>query len=451
MQKVATWPQIAKERLRQSIFMFVNRGSGGQRGESLMTVKQPLTVDLGHGRIANLLVFDMLEGPSGEKPGFMKLKEETHMGCVRIVVAGGDGTILWAIEECEKHSIDTRHQVLLAVMPLGTGNDFSRFAGWGGAAPNMQRLLRNDYQGLRELVRDYVIAKPLNHDVWRVDMTVDDERGTIMKTGKERRKERIPEKAISKLMHSYFSAGNDARAGMSQEKARTSSRWGNQLNYAFQICLKGMPFRAKEYVRDFTRSMHHGKDDSGTVIFREVPEGEEEPEDSKDSPKLVGNPQVIIVLNIPNCYGGFCEFWKRAGSLGVSSALDPELMQKHLDPSDGKLEVLTYGSILFDPALAVTTSRLPAQKLGAKRVFTGAPLFMRMAEDDDCDVHVHVQIDGEFFKLKNPTSMAFELHRKIRVLHSHGNYEATAAESDDAEEGSSAEDGSSDDDELFGR
>merc|ERR1719343_1880511 len=67
-------------------------------------------------------------------------------------------------------------------------------------------------------------------------MTVDPDRGSILKTSADRRKEPIEAKSLEKLMHSYFSAGNDARAGMSQEKARTSTRWGNMLNYGFQIC-----------------------------------------------------------------------------------------------------------------------------------------------------------------------------------------------------------------------
>eukprot|EP00932_Pfiesteria_piscicida_P018883 SRR837773.5725.p2 GENE.SRR837773.5725~~SRR837773.5725.p2 ORF type:complete len:268 (-),score=108.63 SRR837773.5725:10-714(-) len=224
---------------------------------------------------------------------------------------------------------------------------------------------------------------------------------------------------------------------MSQEKQRTHSRWGNLINYGFQICLKGLPFRDKEYVRDFARALHNGTGDAAPLIFRERSDGEEAAE---NEPKLVGNPQVLIVLNIPNCYGGFCRFWEAAGAAGVEPSADPELLKRDLDPADGKLEVLTYSSILVDPAVAVT--RLPVKNMSAKRVFSGAPLFMQYQDDEEYDVYVHVQIDGEFFKLQNPTSTTFEFHRKIRVLHSQGLFfaqpsaEASAGEDSQSEAGS---------------
>jgi len=402
------------------MFLFVNTKSGGQRGAKFMRVPTPFEVQVGEHVGVSLQIFDMLEGAPGQKPGFKLLKEATSRSVVRMIVAGGDGTILWAIEEAEKHGIDTRQQVLLAVVPLGTGNDFARFSGWGGHAPNMRAVTKGSCLGLVELVRAWAAAKPHAHDIWKVSVEVEDgSRGSIMQTGKERKKEAIPEKKLVKLMHSYFSAGNDARAGMGQEKARTSTRWGNMLNYGFQICLKGMPFREKEYVRDFASSLHHGADGSGGVVFSTE-------EDEEGVPRLVGNPQVLLVLNIPNCYGGFCRFWERAISMGVEPTCDMNLLKTDLDPADGKLEVLTYGSLLLEPVVSVSTGKNSLMnRFNAKRVFSGAPLHMKFVEDDEDDVDVHVQIDGEFFKLRNPTSVSFELHRKIRVLYGGVSFEPT--------------------------
>lgn len=423
-----TWPLIQGRAMKTDIFLFVNRSSGGQRGEALMEVPQPFEVALGDGKTASLKVFDMREGASGQKPGFAALKEASRCGVVRMVVAGGDGTILWAIEEAEKHFIDTRSQVLLAVVPLGTGNDFSRFSGWGGRAPNMRRLFRRNHEGLRRLVQEWATARPQQHDIWQVVLEVDETRGLILQTGKDRKKAELSEKRVTKLMHSYFSAGNDARAGMSQEKKRTSTRWGNMLNYGFQICLKGLPFREKEYVRDFVSSLHHGNEASAPVIFNNK-DAEHDSSEWCPAPQLVGNPEVLIILNIPNCYGGFCRFWDTAGSCGVKPAGDPQLLESKLDPSDGKLEVLTYGSLLLDPVMSAT----PLPGVGAKRVFSGAPLHLEFIEGLDT-VRVHIQIDGEFFKLINPTSATFVLHRKIRVLYGGRDYEpATEGEEWDEE------------------
>ena len=50
---------------------------------------------------------------------------------VRVVVGGGDGTVLWVVEEMLKAGIDF-NKCALGVIPFGTGNDFSRVLGWGG-------------------------------------------------------------------------------------------------------------------------------------------------------------------------------------------------------------------------------------------------------------------------------------------------------------------------------
>jgi len=452
LRAAQSWPQM-QVRHQVPIFMFVNRNSGGRCGESLLEVHQPFEVSLAPGRKAVLRIFDMLEGSPGEKPGFHMLKQETTRSTspIRMVVAGGDGTILWAIEEAEKHQINTRTQVMLAVIPLGTGNDFSRFAGWGGKAPNMTRLLRSRGQGLSQMVLKWAAAKPQEHDIWKVVMAVDPDRGSILKTSKDRKKQAIESKTLEKLMHSYFSAGNDARAGMSQEKARTSTRWGNMMNYGFQICLKGLPFRDKEYVRAFLRSVHHGTNASAPAICSTDDDDEfEDAIEAPCTPRLVGNPQVLVILNIPNCYGGLCRFWESAISSGLTPEPqgDADLLNAELDASDGKLEVLTYGSLWCEPVLTrVANSGVPANfAKHAKRVFSGAPLFMRLREDED-GVDVHVQIDGEFFKLKNPTSVTFVLHQKICVLHSGQGYSAESDAESDEDSGSNA---SSDEDGGWG-
>lgn len=44
---------------------------------------------------------------------------------VRLIIGGGDGTIIWAIEEMIKYKIDFM-KCPIGTIPLGTGNDFSR-------------------------------------------------------------------------------------------------------------------------------------------------------------------------------------------------------------------------------------------------------------------------------------------------------------------------------------
>ena len=48
---------------------------------------------------------------------------------MRILAAGGDGTVAWILKTIRDLALDPEPHV--AVMPLGTGNDLSLSFGWG--------------------------------------------------------------------------------------------------------------------------------------------------------------------------------------------------------------------------------------------------------------------------------------------------------------------------------
>ena len=65
---------------------------------------------------------------------------------VRVVVAGGDGSCAWVLGALADAGMAN---IPVAILPLGTGNDLSRVAGWGGgfltsgtSSVMRQRLLR---------------------------------------------------------------------------------------------------------------------------------------------------------------------------------------------------------------------------------------------------------------------------------------------------------------------
>lgn len=72
------------------------------------------------------------------------LKEDSELGFTLLkqmnsrkqdtvaVVCGGDGTIMWVLSYLDKYKIDPMYTPV-AIIPLGTGNDFSRNLGWGGS------------------------------------------------------------------------------------------------------------------------------------------------------------------------------------------------------------------------------------------------------------------------------------------------------------------------------
>lgn len=64
--------------------------------------------------------------------GFKKLRKLNEQGLKTVaVICGGDGTVVWVVNEFANEGIDPM-QTPLVVVPLGTGNDFSRNLNWGG-------------------------------------------------------------------------------------------------------------------------------------------------------------------------------------------------------------------------------------------------------------------------------------------------------------------------------
>ncbi|KAH0867145.1 hypothetical protein HID58_074167, partial [Brassica napus] len=119
--------------------VFINPKSGGRHGPVLKERLQQLMSDE--------QVFDLTEVKPHEfvRYGLACLEKVAAEGdecakeCrarLRIMVAGGDGTVGWVLG-ClgELNKDETSHIPPVGVIPLGTGNDLSRSFGWGGSFP----------------------------------------------------------------------------------------------------------------------------------------------------------------------------------------------------------------------------------------------------------------------------------------------------------------------------
>lgn len=78
-----------------------------------------------------LQVIDLLDEGLSKLMLFLKVEN------LKILVAGGDGTISTVIDYIKQHIPEWKDAMPgIAILPLGTGNDLSRSLGWGGNIEN---------------------------------------------------------------------------------------------------------------------------------------------------------------------------------------------------------------------------------------------------------------------------------------------------------------------------
>ncbi|KAF5198253.1 Diacylglycerol kinase [Thalictrum thalictroides] len=121
------------------IVVFVNSKSGGRLGNVLKGKLQHL--------ICEQQVFDLsvVKPPEFVQYGLACLENLAGLGddCakevrekLRVLVAGGDGTVGWVLGSLQELNWQGREPVPpIGIIPLGTGNDLSRSFGWGGSFP----------------------------------------------------------------------------------------------------------------------------------------------------------------------------------------------------------------------------------------------------------------------------------------------------------------------------
>jgi len=382
----------------EDIFLFVNPSSGGNKGQDFLQVPQPFVTDLEEGRTATLHIYSL---PGNPDEGFRKLKEiadRTKMP-VRCVVGGGDGTVMWADCVATKNGIDTSKQMIYGIIPLGTGNDFSRVAGWGGKNP--KNVLKNDCRLLRDMVKWWSRATVRPHDVWECHVEVDDEDGKIMKV-KGVGEEVVPEKEIKGPLINYFSIGQESKVGVEFDKHRTKSQSCNLFVYAWQGITQEMDCMNQQRVGDLISSMHAGTGPEDPFIF-----GSNEEEDG-EVPELVGNPESLMFLNVNSYAGGAGQFWQVDGTMGTDPAPAEKDVNVQSEPGDGRLEVVTLPSV----------ANIALDKVAheAKRIHSGGPYYLEFFGNDEGEQHVYCEIDGEFYHLVNPTCCHVRYLKKLQVL-----------------------------------
>ncbi|KAJ3695388.1 hypothetical protein LUZ60_000765 [Juncus effusus] len=233
------------------LVVFVNSKSGGRHGPEL---KERL-----HELMSEEQVFDLqtVQPPDFVNYGLACLEQMAAHGdtCakdtrekLRIVVAGGDGTVGWVLGSLRELYERKREPVPpTGIIPLGTGNDLSRTFGWGGSFPFAWR------SAVKRLLYKAVIAPICRLDSWSIEVVMPegeltDRPHALKSKDKEMDVEgELPEKVscYGAVFYNYFSIGMDAQVAHGFHHLRNEKPYlaqgpvSNKLIYAGYSCTQG--------------------------------------------------------------------------------------------------------------------------------------------------------------------------------------------------------------------
>ncbi|KAL0453605.1 UNVERIFIED_CONTAM: Diacylglycerol kinase [Sesamum latifolium] len=328
----AEWPMV----------VFINSKSGGRHGPELKARLQEL--------MGEEQVFDL----SAVKPhefvqyGLSCLEKFASLGdnCaketrekLRIVVAGGDGTVGWVLGCLGELNKQGRLPVPpTGIIPLGTGNDLSRSFGWGGSFPFNWR------SAIKRTLEKVACGTTAHLDSWQVliSMPAGEELETpySLKAIEETPLDQelavegdIPEKVdcYQGVFYNYFSIGMDAQVAYGFHHLRNEKPYlaqgpiSNKLIYSGYSCTQGWFFTPcssdpglrslRNILRIYIKKVNRSK-------WEQIP--------------VPSSVRSIVVLNLPS-YGSGRNPW---GNLKPDYLEKRGFVEAHAD--DGCLEVFGF-------------------------------------------------------------------------------------------------------------
>ena len=419
----------------------------------------------------SLVVFNILEKEDFTKgKGFIK-EYLTRYGKnkIKILIGGGDGTVLSIVEDLNEEKIDLERCIFGAV-PLGTGNDLSNAMGFGNRV-NLNKKISHFHR----VLYTYLMAEQCKIDVWELSLQMK-ENGLINEVKKDGEHTKYDEsgkillKSYTKTFINYMSLGFDARVGFNFEQKRSSSRCLNKVIYGWEAtkrylcCRKNIPLTTildsfqvidqtkiipDEVITSDQQEQMIVEDEKKEKLIQldnEEAKDEEQKEnllkkrvtifrteDSRNSNGsgkdylkvgLVGNPIDIICQNINFYMGGTRDIWEHSGSqlgLKVINAKEEEMKnyknkvisqfnEQRYD--DKKIEFFTYES-----GISMALERVASGQ--ANKIYQGeGPVIMTFKENPDKKEEaalnkVYLNADGEFFHLLQPKELTVGLNTKI--------------------------------------
>uniref|UniRef100_A0A5B6YKB3 Diacylglycerol kinase n=1 Tax=Davidia involucrata TaxID=16924 RepID=A0A5B6YKB3_DAVIN len=239
--------------------VFINSRSGGRHGPELKGRLQELmseeqVFDLSIVKPHEFIQYGLgcLEKLAGLGDSCSKETREK----LRVVVAGGDGTVGWVLGSLgELHKQGRDPVPPTAIIPLGTGNDLSRSFGWGGSFPfnwksAVKRTLDRASTGptCRLDSWNLLVSMPAGEDL-EAPHSLKATEDCSLDQGLEVEGE-LPEKVscYQGVFYNYFSIGMDAQVAYGFHHLRNEKPYlaqgplSNKLIYSGYTCKQGWFF-----------------------------------------------------------------------------------------------------------------------------------------------------------------------------------------------------------------
>lgn len=363
------------------LIVFVNSRSGGRAGSGLT-----LQFNRNLGRAQ---VFDL----SKDKPDKVLTRlwsnfDKAHRSGdnsarlyqqrLRILVAGGDGTIAWVLGVLK--TLDLQPMPPVAMIPMGTGNDLARTFGWG---PAFNGKWIKAHENLRCTFQRIAVSKVDNLDCWKISLSFPTNElvGKFPYSLKVREADTNsssegPAAFAEGLFWNYMSVGLDAKSAFGFHSLRDRSPWltagrlTNQLWYSVYSCTSGWFCCTKPLASKVEVSMQRAGSESWEDVV------------------LPSEVKALVVLNLQS-YAGGRNLWGKTNSGSTKGEL------KEPSYRDGNLEVVGLTNGYHTGMIMATGGNL----VHAKRLCQASGLRLKLkakhTRADGTPSHAYLQVDGE--------------------------------------------------------